>query len=181
VSRVWKTGTVALGNVFKCLFGKHCLHYSALERPRGPFVEPAAPGDKGSSNRWRRPRNQNLHEQASLPMAASQQQSPSASSRLAGAAHGKRHTGLHGARRRTLQATTFSATNADPQLPPPQPPPPFVHAVMVREPLGRFISGYLEASASLSKNYTLELALSRSHCSHSVAFFYYCTICGDFY
>jgi hypothetical protein len=97
VSRVWKTGTVALGSVFKCLFGRQCLHYSALEKHRGPFVEPAAP----------------LRE---------------------------RRRG-HATARRALRAVDRSRVAAPNQL-----PLPFVHAVMVREPVGRFVSGYLEAS-----------------------------------
>lgn len=159
VSRVWKTGTVALGNVFKCLFGKHCLHYSALEKPRGPFVEPAAPGEKHSSNYWgrkaRHPKNRLEHRQSPPSIGTSHHSLlPSTSSRVAGA-HARPSSGMHGAKRRSLQgSTTSTIADAESDEPPssssPTPraplPSPFVHAVMVREPMGRFISGYLEAS-----------------------------------
>jgi hypothetical protein len=38
VSRIWKTGSTALAEVFRCLYGKSFLHYAALERQRGPFI-----------------------------------------------------------------------------------------------------------------------------------------------
>ena len=158
VSRVWKTGTVALGNVFKCLLGKHCLHYSALEKPRGPYIEPAAPGDQRSSNYWgrkaRHPKNRLTQEQSPPSTGASRQSLSSTSSSSLVGGQTRPSSGMRGAKRRSLQASTTSTeANADlqaqsssSQAPRAPLPSPFVHAVMVREPMGRFISGYLEAS-----------------------------------